>query len=216
MHLSFRVGNIVELFSGNAGFVPEIESILDGGVKTSRKTFRESDFATIKGRLESIGSVGDITDYVEIAQLVARHMCTRYRSQLICLKPNVNSNPDSVRIVEEVSPPKSSWNCCSSEVSTKRLHISNQNETSGLIATFAAAFIIHAIISGKIKSSTLENLSRREALASMLVLVVCRANRTTETSLFQSVNFKDNKNLPVEQKTLLKVRSIFNSRILFH
>ena len=69
-----------------SGFVPEIESVLSGDVKASKKVFRKADFEKIGSRLKLIGSVGDITDHIEVAQLVARHMCTRYRSQLICLK----------------------------------------------------------------------------------------------------------------------------------
>ena len=205
IHLSFRVGNIVELFSGSSEFVPEIESILSGSVKTSKKHFSKADSALLKERLKLIGGVGDMTDHVEIAQLVARHMCTRYRSQFICLKPDTHSNIHSQKSVEKVTPSKSSWNCCSTQTSIKQSNISYESNTVGQIATFATAFVIHAIIREHIRSSTNENLTRREALASMLVLIICRANRGADTSLFQSINFSDNKSVLIEQKTLLKV-----------
>jgi hypothetical protein len=216
MQLSFRIGNIVELLSGNSTFVPKIESILSGDPKSNSKVFQKTDFEIIKSRLKLIGSVGDMTDQVEIAQLVARHMCTRYRSQLICLKPNTHSNINSVKPVEKISPSKSWWKCCSTQSLSQQSTISNWNETVGQISTFASAFIIQAIISETIRSSTNASLSRREALASMLVLIVCRAHRTNATSFFQSINFREKSKLLIEQNTLSKVRNLFSSMILLY
>ena len=43
----------------------------------------------------------------------------------------------------------------------------------------------------------------------MLVLIICRATRSSDASLFQSMTFNEKKNLPIDQKILLKVRRIF-------
>ncbi|CAF3998809.1 unnamed protein product, partial [Rotaria sp. Silwood1] len=102
---------IIQLLGENKTSIPEIEFILNNDGKINTKILQNIDYDIIKMKLKSIGNIGDITDQLDVAQLVARHLCTRYRSQLICLKLN-NDNIIYDKPVTNI-PPSSSW-CCSS------------------------------------------------------------------------------------------------------
>lgn len=147
--------------------------------------------------LKSIGNVGDMTEQLDVAQLVARHLCTRYRLQLICLKPNQQySNDDQHELIEE--KPTSCWNCCDSSkiFSSKQSTYTDKKETIKKISTFAIAFIIHAINNETIWVSSNTKSARKDALATSLVLIVCAADPNDGRKALSPSRY-GNENLPI-------------------
>jgi hypothetical protein len=189
------------MLAGNLTSVSDIESILNSGAKVNLKALERTDFDFIKMKLKVIENVGDMADQIDVAQLVARHLCTRYRSQFICLKANKHDTVDSVDVS---STPW--WKCCGSGrwLSTKQSTFPDESVIAREIATFAIAFIIHALNSEIIKVPVNEKSSRKDALATTLVLVVSRAHRNIETSFFPTLRY-GKENLPIETAAVLQV-----------
>ncbi|CAF3754531.1 unnamed protein product, partial [Rotaria sp. Silwood1] len=209
---SNKVIKIIQLLGENKTSIPEIEFILNNDGKINTKILQNIDYDIIKMKLKSIGNIGDITDQLDVAQLVARHLCTRYRSQLICLKLN-NDNIIYDKPVTNI-PPSSSW-CCSSNhriVSAKQqqqqqqqpILSSYENDTFKKIVTFAMAFIIKTLNSETVKVSLKEKSSRKDALATTLVLIVCRAYLNIDTNHYLTLDFK-HINLPIDLTLITKM-----------
>lgn len=72
----------------------------------------KADYDTIKNRLKAIRSVGYMTEQIDVAQLVARHLCKIYRSQLFCLKPSKHSQLDTDDLSKELLSSRWWWCCC--------------------------------------------------------------------------------------------------------
>jgi len=159
----------------------------------------------IKMSLKTIGNIGDMTEQLDVAQLVARHLCTRYHSQLICLKSN-NQYSDDENIIVKESSSSSWWKCCgsinwsSSKVSTSF----DGEETIRKISTFAIAFIIHTINSETVRVSATSRSARRDALATTLVLIVCQAGQNAVIRGSSSRRY-ENENLPINLTAVSKV-----------
>ena len=192
------------MLTGHLTSVSDIESILKNGGKVNLKAIQKADLDYIKMKLKVFGNIGDMIDQMDVVQLVARHLCTRYRSQFGCLKAGTHDTVDHVDIVKESSSPW--WKCCGSNqwLSSKQSTYSDENVIAEKISTFAIAFIIHAINSETIKASNNEKSSRKDALATTLVLVVNRAHRYAETSFFPAVR-QGKENLPIDPAVVIKV-----------
>jgi len=67
----FRVGQIINVPSQPLSFVPEIGSVLSGAAQVSAQVLQKADYDRIKDQLKEIGSVGDVNEQIEVAQLVA-------------------------------------------------------------------------------------------------------------------------------------------------
>ncbi|CAF5182390.1 unnamed protein product, partial [Rotaria magnacalcarata] len=105
-------------------------------------------------KLKQIENIGDMIDQLDVAQLVARHICTRYRSQLICLKPNYDDIADYENDEEQSSG--SPW-CCFSRggvFSPTASKFSYDKDTFQRIVTFAIAFIIETLNTETIRVSS--------------------------------------------------------------
>ncbi len=200
--LIFRVGQIVELLSTGETSVPAIESALNRNQKVNTEVLRKTDYNRVKTRLKAIGNVGDMTDQLDVAQLVARHLCTRYHSQLICLERN-NSNNETVEVVSS-SP---SWKCCGSsrQLSTsKESKFFDENEIIRKISTFATAVIIQTINDQTMRISFKGKSARKDALATTLVLIVCQAH--PDINAISSSSFRQmNEKLSINLTEVLKV-----------
>ncbi|CAF1085516.1 unnamed protein product [Rotaria sordida] len=203
---SYKVSKIIQLLSEDKTSISDIESMLNSDDNVSTKVLRKTDYNIIKMKLKSIGNVGNMTDQLDVAQLVARHLCTRYRSQLLCLKHNNDNIVNNEPTVNQ--PSGSSWLCCSSgsRVFSPKEPISSsyENDTFKKIVTFAIAFTIKTLNSETVKASSNEKSSRRDALATTLVLIICRAHLDTDTSLFSSFRLK-NVFLPIDSTVLSKI-----------
>ncbi len=199
----FRVGKIIELICEGQTSVPEIELALNSSTKVNSTVLRKADYNMIKMRLKAMVNVGDMTDQLDVAQLVARHLCTRYHSQLICLEPN-HENSDTVELIEQESP---WWKCCGSSstwYSSKQSTYSDGKETIRKISTFAIAAIIQAINNETITVSSNKKSERKDALASTLVLIVCQAYPNTDTKFITSSHL-GNENLPINLTAVSEV-----------
>ncbi len=199
----FRVGKIIELICEGQTSVPAIELALNSNTKVSSKVLRKADYNMIKMNLKAMGNVGDMTDQLDVAQLVARHLCTRYHSQLICLESN-NHNSDNVEYIEQESP---WWKCCCSSnewFSSRQSTFSDGKESIRKISTFAIAFIIQAMTSETITISSIKKSERKDALASTLVLIVCQAHPNTDTKFITSPHL-GNENLPINLTAVSEV-----------
>ncbi len=195
------MAQVLEVLGEGLSFIPDIGSILNSSAKVSAKVLQDIDYSLIKKKLKAIGSVGDMTEHIEVAQLVARHLCTRYRSQLLCLKPNHHTD----------TPDASSSSCCGSLCSKKR-NSSDLDEPAEKTATFAVAFIIQEIQNGKVKIAGQNKKSRSEktkALESALVLTVCRAQASKTRRFFRFLAFHRKENLLIEPSAVLKVKNDF-------
>jgi hypothetical protein len=193
------------LISKDEKSVLEIESALNNEKKVKTKLLRKTDYNIIKMKLKAIGNVGDMTDQLDVAQLVARHLCTRYHSQIICLKTNSNDTDDEESF-EEVPPATPWWKCCGSGgwFASKSKVTSNGNEIIEKMSTFAIAFIIHSINTETIRVSSNSKSARKDALATTLVLTVNRAHLSADTGVLSS--FRQGKEkLPINTKAVTKV-----------
>ncbi|CAF3339062.1 unnamed protein product [Rotaria sp. Silwood2] len=200
---SNKVSKIVELLSEGITSIADIESILNSDTNVNINVLQKTDYDIIKMKLKSIGNVGDMTDQLDIAQLVARHLCTRYRLQLICLKPH----NDNIIYNEPITNKSSSqsWGCCNKSrvISPKERISSYETDTFKKIITFAMAFIIKTLNSETVKISN-EKSSRKDALATTLVLIVCRAYSNIDINRFSSSRFKYT-TIPIDLTILSKV-----------
>ena len=210
----FRVGNIVEMLLRDETSVPDIESHLNSDDSISKRLLRKTNYNSIKMKLKTFENMGDITDQLDIAQLVARHLCTRYRSQLMCLKRYYDDNTDET-MAEQSS--YSSWCCCVSgntdDRHGSRSHrsytpqdprASNDVEVLEKLAIFAIAFVIQSINNNNVRISSEEKLPTKDALASTLVLTVSRAYTTINIGLFSSFISKP-ETIPIDPTALAKV-----------
>ncbi len=153
-----------------------IQSALNNPDRIHGNNLRKIDYDIIRMRLKSLGNVGDMVDQLDVAQLVARHLCTRYHSQLICLSPKKQT--------VEILPASSGWNCCGGTkwVTSDKKEYSFVTNAIENLSTFAIAFIIQAINSDAVWLSKSGKSSRKDALATTLVLLVCQAHANTMVS----------------------------------
>jgi hypothetical protein len=191
------------VLSGGLSFVPEIGSILTGATQVSANILQKADYDLIKRQLKAIGRLGDMTEQIEVAQLVARHLCTRYRSQLLCLKPNAQGKIDTEDLPEESLSSPWWWCCCCEWLCSKQATTSNQNETAEKIATFALAFIIQTIKSEPIKIPSSKD--KKQALAMTLIFIVNRAQRGKTSNFFRALFSNKEDKLLIEPSAVLKV-----------
>ncbi len=191
-----------------------IESALNNDHKVNTNVLRKTDFSIVKMKLKAIGNVGDMTDQLDIAQLVARHLCTRYHSQFLCLKPkHQDSNIDEY--IEKQSSSSSCWQCCCPKkwISSKHLTFFDEKEIIRKISTFAIAVIIQTINSGTIRVSPNGLSARKDALATTLVLIVCQAHTNIDSKFVSPFRY-GNENLPLNLIAVSKVGHELNLRIL--
>lgn len=155
--------------------VLDIESELNSDDQVGVRKLRKTDFDMVRMKLKSFGNMGDMVDQLDVAQLVARHICTRYHAQLLCLKPDDQYAPED-EVMEEKKRPW--WKCCGGPkwVFPKKATQLEGNEDVRKMSTFALAYIIHAINNDKIKVSSTGKSARKDALATTLVLIVCEAH----------------------------------------
>lgn len=188
-----------------------IESILNSDTKSDMDVFRSANYDMVKMKLRSLGNVGDLTDHVDIAQLVARHLCTRYHSQFLCLQPNADDIVDDESPVK--MPSRSSWCCCSGDddddnddnrVSVGNSTIVFEKDILRKLATFAIAFVIAMLNTEQIKVSPNEKSQKKDAVATMLILTISRADPSIDTNLFSSSNY-ENANMALDSTALAKV-----------
>lgn len=195
-----RVARIIELICSNETSIPTIESKLNDSRDVNVKLLRKTDWSLIKMKLRPLGNVGDLTDQLDVAQLVARHLCTRYHSQFLCL--NFHSSVEQVQIVEQKSP---WWKCCGKE--GQWLFPKEQPHSADVIerlSTFALAYIIYAINNEMIRHSSNERSARRDALATTLVLIVCQAHADTDVKGSAMIR-KGNDRFPIDRTMLMKI-----------
>lgn len=215
IYLLFRVGKIIELLSVRETSISKIESGLNSGTKVNSNILKNINYDMIKMYLKSIGNIGDMTEQLDVAQLVARHLCTRYHSQLICLKPNhqYSYDNDNKPVQEKSSSSSSSswWNCCSkSKVSSPKQPIyTDKQDTIRKLSTFATAFIIHAINNETIRISSNTKSERKDALATSLVLVVCEADLNEHGIQALSSTRYGNETLPIDLSAVTNVNSLY-------
>ena len=218
-----RVGKIVELISRNETSVPDIISVLNNVNKVQAERLRKTDYELVRMKLKAIGNVGDMTDQLDVAQLVARHLCTRYRPQLMCLKTTNETFDDEDENDDTVAEKPSStswWKCCGSGewLSPKKTISSDENIILEKLSTFAIAFIIHEINTETISVSSHGKSARKDALATTLVLVVNRAHLNVDTGVLSSLRYGKEK-LPINKKAVTKVGndiSFFLKFLNFH
>ena len=200
-----RVGKIVEALCTGKTSVPEIESILNSSTYVGIDMLRRMNYDSVRMKVKTLGSVGDMTDQLDAAQLVARHICTRYHSQLICL------SSDNAEISDDSFEGESSWPfwcCCGigdTSPSTKEPISSNGEEIFKKMATFAIAFIIKTINSDTLVVRSNDNSAReKDALATRLVLVVSRAHSSVKTNRFSSF-LQKNETIPIDFTAFTRV-----------
>ena len=203
----FRVGKIVKLIGEGEKSVLDIESELNSSDKVGVKKLRQTDLDIVRMKLKSFGSLGDMMDQLDVAQLVARHLCTRYHAQFLCLKPN-NQYAEEDEVVEQKKG--SWWNCCggSKWVFPKQATYTSENEDVYKISTFAIAYIIHAINSDTVKVSAGSKSTRKDALATTLVLVVCEAH-LSQTGVLATLR-SSNRHLSISVATVEEVGRILS------
>ena len=197
-----RVGKIVKLIGEGEKSVLDIESQLSNDNQVEVRKLRKTDFDMIRMKLKSFGNLGDMIDQLDVAQLVARHICTRYHAQLLCLKPDDRYAPED-EVVEEKKRPW--WKCCGGTkwVFPKKATQPEVNEDVRKMSTFALAYIIHTINSDKIKVSSTSKSARKDALATTLVLVVCEAY-LNNTGVFSTLR-QGNKTLSISASSVADV-----------
>ncbi|CAF5221912.1 unnamed protein product, partial [Rotaria magnacalcarata] len=151
---SNRISKITESIIGNDISIHDIESRLDNNNQVNTTLTQQADYDMIKMKLKQIENIGDMIDQLDVAQLVARHICTRYRSQLICLKPNYDDIADYENDEEQSSG--SPWCCFSRGVvfSPTASKFSYDKDTFQRIVTFAIAFIIETLNTETIRVSS--------------------------------------------------------------
>lgn len=191
----YRVARILELICSEEKSYSTVESTLNRDGETNIKLLKKTNWPSIKNKLHSLGNVGDLIDQLDVAQLVARHICTRYYSQFLCLK--ASSSVDEVDIVETKS---SSMNCCSKNSTwlfPQNDKFTNENQITENLSTFALAYIIYAINNQLIhySSTSDEKSTQRDALATLFVLTICQAHFVSNT----------NPRLPVDRTRLVKL-----------
>ncbi len=202
----FRVSQIIQLIIEGEQSIGAIESTLNNHYKINENNIRKIDNDRIKMRLKPIGNVGDIIDQLDVAQLVARHLCTRYHSQLICIDPNNRFVPAKSQPVKVPSSSSSSWNCCGDTkwVLPDQPVYYHGGDAIQRLSTFATAFIIQAINCETIRVSKSRKSSRKDALASTLVLLVCQAHLNTHKNMLSSVHQSD-RSLPINSTEVYRV-----------
>ncbi|CAF3238270.1 unnamed protein product [Rotaria socialis] len=197
---SYRISKITESIIDNDISIHDIESKLDNNNKVNTKLIQKADYDMIKMKLKQIENIGDMIDQLDVAQLVARHICTRYRSQLLCLKPNYDDIADYENDEEQSSG--SPW-CCFSRsrvFSSKASKFSYDKDSFQRIVTFAIAFIIETLNTGTIRVSSNGKSSRKDALATALVLIISRAH----SNLVSSYHDRST-NIPIDSAAFVKM-----------
>lgn len=180
----------------------EIEAVLRGSTTKNAKAHTEVDGEVTRTRFRGFGSVRDTIDQVDVAQLVARHLCTRYRSQLVCLVPTPQDSDVAIARVEKTAASSKWWKCCASRPTPEEETVSMiQTDVVGSIARFAIAFIVYSINTETTKISSSHKTPRNDALATRLVLMVCRAHRVSDESTTHKTKFT----LPIKRAAVVQV-----------
>ena len=132
------------------------------------------DLDLIRMRLKGFTEVIDTIDQVDVAQLVARHLCTRYRSQLICVTTNQNDQHYS----NSKDKQNSFCSCCTQTVSAEkpRSSISQVGPMERLVK-FAIASIICTINTETHPKLTKLQTPKKDFLATRLVLLISNAEK---------------------------------------
>ena len=182
--------------------IPEIEVALRSETRPTAKARSKEDSDMARMRFKSFSNVRDTIDQVDVAQLVARHLCTRYRLQLICLVPTPHESHVPVVHVEKTTPSAKWWKCCASRPSVgEQVASMIQDDVIGSIARFAIAFIIHSLNTETKKIVSSQRTPRNDALATRLVLTVCRAHQASAEATSREKKFT----LPINQAAVVKV-----------
>lgn len=156
--------------------------------------------------------IGDTIDYIDVSQLVARHLCTRYRSQLLCLNPTSSSSLSMIDLsTSSTRAPLSSsssstsssswWSCCKSRPSTpyisRQATSIDQSNIIERIATFAIAFVISSINRETNRMPSSMRTPRKDILATRIVLMISRAHHDIQMKY----------PLSIDQPTVFKVKN---------
>ena len=213
MHSLCRLERYIEVFKKNITSIDDIQSLLIEGVYASRKSYNSLDIQLIRMKLNGFAHyIGDTIDYVDVSQLVARHLCTRYRSQLLCLNPvpthslsMIDVSTSSTRTPSSPPPSSSSsswWSCCrsrrpSSPNPSRPATSIDQSNIIERIATFAIAFVLSSINRETNRMPSNIRTPRKDALATRLVLMISRAHSDHSTKY----------PLRIDPETVSKVRS---------
>ena len=168
------------------------------------------NYDSVRMKVKTLGNIGNMTDQLDVAQLVARHLCTRYHSQLICLSSNNAEIIDESVADESIRP---SWCCCGIgdlPPSRKKSVPSNRENIFKKMATFAIAFIIKTINDGTVVVASNEKSARKkDVLATNLVLIVNLAHSNVQTYSFSSF-LQTNETIPIDSTAFTRVGNHFN------
>lgn len=205
-----RLARFIEIFRKNITSIGDIESVLIHGTEMSSNTSSSLDSQLIRMKINGLANfIGDTIDYVDVSQLVARHLCTRYRSQLICLYPTpahslsmVELSTSSVPLPTSTSSSSKSswWSCCKSRppsppILSRAATSIDQSNVLERISTFAIAFLLYSINRENHRMASSLRTPRKDALATRLVLIISRAYR------HDSAKYP----LPIDQAAVSKV-----------
>ena len=197
-----RVDRFVNLLGNQVTSMSEIEAVLRGSTRTNTKARSEVDGEVTRMRFRGFGNVRDTIDQVDVAQLVARHLCTRYRSQLVCLVPTPHDSDVAIARVEKTAPSSKWWKCCASRPTPEEETVSMiQTDVVGSVARFAVAFVVHSINTETTKISSSQRTPRNDALATRLVLIICRAHRVSDETTTHKTKFT----LPINRAAVVQV-----------
>lgn len=196
---SFRIDRLLDIFYKNPASISEIEYFLNLKGPVNSRNHSSIDFDTIRNKLKDLTELMNTIDQIDVAQLVARHLCTRYRSQLICLAFDNNENLHLTFSEEKTS----AFSCCSKPKESRDLSVVSSTKVSSIdrLVNFAIAFVIDSINKDDYQRPQTQKTSRKDHLATRLVLMITQAAPDNTLKYPRQVF-----SLPIDQKAVNRVR----------